>query len=459
MYIPQRQHAIVIGGSIAGLLTARVLSTYFDRVTILERDQLPNGPYGRKGVPQGHHGHVLLVKGLQIMESYFPGLTSQLLAAGAVMEDTAATIRWHVAGGYRVNYASDLSIIQMSRPLLEETIRAQVALLTNVTIQDQTRVLNLQATESNQTITGVEILYEDERTSIDADLVVDATGRGSLIKRWLAVLGYRRPDVSEVQVNMRYATRFYRRTETTPSLLMISPEPPQTPSHGYVGAIENDQFVVTMSGREDNLPTRDEADFLPFAQGLAAPDIYQILAQSEPLTDVNIYNFTKSRRAHFEKLKFFPSGLLVIGDAISSFNPIYGQGMTSAAAQTQALDKLLATSADDTMLWRAFFKEAAKVVDVFWQIAVGQDFTFTNTVGKKAPETNLVNAYTGLVDKASHHDPVVCDALMHVMNMLAPPTALFKPNVLWRVMKHAALARVRPRELPNVDLCRAGLNS
>jgi 2-polyprenyl-6-methoxyphenol hydroxylase-like FAD-dependent oxidoreductase len=362
-----------------------------------------------------------------------------------MMNDFATSMNWYTYGGYRKPFHMDVQATTMSRPLLESLIRARVLALPNVILLDNTAVKTLLTTPDRQRITGVEVEHREngQTTSLQADLIVDVSGRGSRSPQWLADLGFEAPPVSEVKVDVGYATRLYHRDPADPrgqTWTLITPEAPKETRFGAIFPIEGDRWIVSMGGwAGDHTPT-DPEGFLAFARSLPAPDIYDIISRAEPLSDIFPYKFPLSLRRHYEKLTRFPKGYLVLGDAISSFNPTYGQGMTSAALQTLELQKLLAkdTSLDDLAL--AFFKQAAKVVDIPWQLAVGEDFRFPTTTGPKPAGIDFINQYVAKVHRATLHDEVVGRAFLKVMNLMEPPTSLFYPRILWRVLRPRPLS-------------------
>lgn len=437
---PSGTHVIVIGGSMAGMLAARMFSNHFDRVTVVERDAVNDAPEPRKGQPQARHLHGLLAKGLDLMTHYFPDLPDALAEQGAIFTDMGAGMRWHAFGGYRRQYESGLIGVLMSRPLLEWQIRRRVLALPNVILRDRCGVVNLLTATGGDRVTGV--VLEDreqagEHEELLADLVVDASGRGSASPKWLAELGYAPPVQSEIKVSVGYATRLYRRCPgdlTDAALVMVAPAPPHGKRTGLIFPIEGDRWIVTLGGWAGDHPPTDEAGFIEFARTLPVPDIYNMLRRLEPLSEIITHKLPSSLRRHYEKLSRFPAGFLVMGDAICSFNPVYGQGMTSAVMQVAALDELLQEQRGlEGLAWR-FFQRAAKVIDTPWQLAVGEDFRFAETSGPKAPGTDLINAYVTKVHQATHHDTVVYGAFLQVMNLMKPPTSLFHPRIVWRVL-------------------------
>jgi 2-polyprenyl-6-methoxyphenol hydroxylase-like FAD-dependent oxidoreductase len=436
-----REHAIVIGASMAGLLTARVLSQHFDRVTLLERDPVRDSAESRKGQPQTRHLHGLLARGLQIMTRYFPDLPDALAEGGVLVADMAEGMQWYTHGGYRRRFRMGLNGSTMSRPFLEHLIRQRVLALGNVTLRDNCAVKELLTTADRQGIVGVVVAqrnHENQTVSLPADLVVDCSGRGSRTPQWLKQLAFEAPPESEVKVDIGYATRIYRRDPADPrgrQWTMITPEGPQETRFAGIFAIEGDRWILSMGGWGGDHAPPDEAAFLAYARNLPAPDIYNIIRHTEPLTDIISHKFPASLRRHYEKLSRFPTGYLVLGDAIASFNPTYGQGMTSAALQAAELDSILAKRPPAHKLASSFFRRAAKVVDIPWQMAVGEDFRFPKTTGPKPAGIDLINRYIARVNRATHHDEVVCAAFLRVMNLMAPPASLFHPRILWRVLR------------------------
>jgi 2-polyprenyl-6-methoxyphenol hydroxylase-like FAD-dependent oxidoreductase len=440
-HIHPTQQAIVIGGSVTGLLATQVLSQHFDQVILIERDKLSDQPKARKGQPQANHLHALLATGKDIMEHYFPGLVESLQQGGATLADFGQEARWHICGDYRLQHESGLTGILMSRPFLESEIRRRVMMLPNLIVLDESRVEDLIATAEGSQVIGVRVkrtIEGGDYLTLNANLVVDASGRGSASHRWLTALGYEPPPETVVKVDLGYATRLYRRQPsdlTTAKLAIVSADPLHCPRSGVIFPIEGDRWIVTLAGWGNNRPPLHEQGFLDFTRSLPAPDVYNIISSAEPLSEMVGYQYPASLRRHYEKLKRFPTGYLVMGDALCSFDPVYGQGMTSATLQARVLDELLRIQPDPQRLATQFFKRAAKIIDIPWQLAVGEDFRFPTTQGKKALGTDLLNAYVTLVHQATHNDSIVYGAFLRVMNLLAAPSSLFHPQILWRVLR------------------------
>jgi 2-polyprenyl-6-methoxyphenol hydroxylase-like FAD-dependent oxidoreductase len=430
---------VVIGASMAGLLAARVLADHFEQVTMLERDKFPPPGANRKGVPQGKHTHVLLELGRQIMEMYLPGLTDELTRLGATsIADASLNVRWFHSGDYHQPGASGIAGVGVSRPTLEAVVRARVLALPNVRAIEDCNVLGLMATADNRRITGVRLIDRQAGNSQEtmmADLVVDASGRGSRSPAWLEELGYSRPAAEEVRIGMGYTTCYYRRQpEHIPGLngIVFLTTPPNK-RLGVLLSQDGNRWVVTLGGYlGDHTPT-DYQGFLESARRLPASHIYNVIKDAEPLGEPVAYKFPANLRRHYEKLARFPEGYLVFGDALCSFNPIYGQGMTVAAMEAVALGECLANGR--SRLANHFFAKARKIIDVPWSVAVGNDLCFPEVEGPRTPMVRFLNWYIGKVHVAAHHDAQVSIAFLKVINMVAPPRTIMHPRIVWRVIK------------------------
>lgn len=454
-----RTHAVVLGASMAGLLTARVLSEHFERVTLVERDPVQDQPEARKGQPQTRHLHGLLASGLQIMTRYYPDLTEALAAGGALVQDFGESMQWYCYGGYRKRFRMGVKAALMSRPFLEYLIRQRTLARPNIQLMDNCAVKSLETNTDRSRVTGIQIERRADGNIVErlmADLVMDCTGRGSRSPQWLVELGYEAPSESEVKVNVGYATQVFRRDPADPrskEWILLTPEAPRETRFGGMFPIEGDRWVVSMGGwAGDHAPT-DAAGLLEYARALPAPDIYNIMSQSEPLSEVIPHKFNSSLRRHYEKLARFPQGYLVLGDAVCSFNPTYGQGMTSAAMQAAGLDELLTQQRGQPgNLAPLFFKQAAKIIDTSWQLAVGEDFRFPQTSGPKPAGVDLLNRYVAMVHRATLTDAEVGRAFARVMNLLAAPTSLMAPAILVRVLRANWRAPQPAQRRPHVAL-------
>jgi 2-polyprenyl-6-methoxyphenol hydroxylase-like FAD-dependent oxidoreductase len=433
--------AVVIGASVGGLLAARVLSDFYARVVVLDRDVLPQEAAARRGVPQGRQLHVLLSRGKEALDELFPGLSAELNERGAPLVDLHGDVHWYNDGQRMLRAPSPLIAVGVSRPLLEDTLRARVAALPGVELRSPIEVLGLSATADGSRITGVRLLepgVDRAEEALAADLVVDASGRGSRTPIWLAELGYPRPAEEQVRVDVTYVTRTYRREPHHLEGLSgaLTNAVPGLPRAGIVAAQEDGCYAVALSGMLGEEPPTDDEGMAAFADSLAAPQVGEIVrtavAQSPPAK----MRFPVSTRRRYERLRRFPAGYLVMADALCSFNPIYGQGMTVASLEALLLRRLLAEGAGNTDdLARRFFRGAARVIDGPWSIAVGTDLRFPQVSGRRSPKVRFVNAYVHRLHVAAKADPVLGAAFLRVLNLVDPPTRLLQPGIALRVLR------------------------
>jgi 2-polyprenyl-6-methoxyphenol hydroxylase-like FAD-dependent oxidoreductase len=437
---PSRQvgeTAVVVGASMAGLCAARVLSERFGQVIVLDRDVLPEGPESRRQVPQGRHPHILLVAGARLLEGWFPGLSSDLLAAGAVEVDVCGDVYWQQSGGVARRAASELRGPAMSRPFLERAVRGRVECLPNVTIRGETAVLGLQAAGAGERITDVQLA---DGTLVPCELVVDATGRAARSLTWLSDLGFRSPPVSVVQIDTRYVSRAYRRSAPDGRDWKVAAviDDPRAKRMASAFPIEGDRWLVTFVGLNGVAPPTHEEERLAWARSLPSPVVAELMESAEPLGPPMTHRFTANQRRHVERMRRFPLGWIPLGDAVCSFDPIYGQGMSSAALQAAALAECLdRAGAIDRAFARRYFRAVSRTVAVPWSIAVGADFLYDGTTGHKPFGTDRLNRYLERVRIAGQHDDAVAVRLVEVFVLVRPPAALVSPGFVLRVLRGA----------------------
>jgi 2-polyprenyl-6-methoxyphenol hydroxylase-like FAD-dependent oxidoreductase len=426
----------------AGLLASRVLFDHFEQVSLIERDALPVLAEQRRGVPQGRHTHGLLASGRNVLEKLFPGISEALLKAGAVTGDIVRDSRWFFEGGCLSRPASGLNGLLMTRPLLEAAVRERVLANPKVVRRDEVAVEGLVVDRESGRVIGVRTGGQ----TLFGDWVVDATGRGSRSPQWLEQLGYKKPVEDVVQVGLGYTTRFFRRkpTDLNGDKVVVIPPTPEGKRGGVMLAQEGDRWTVTLIAHFANYAPEDLDGFIAFASTLPAPYIHEVVSRNEPLGDAVSARFPANIWHRYELLQQFPTGYLVFGDAICSFNPIYGQGMSVAALQAVELENTLASGDGDLELAKSFFCRAAKVVAIPWSIAVGNDLRIPESVGRRTAGVRFINWYMSKLHKAAHSDPVPALAFHRVGNLLAPPSSILHPRVAVRVL----WANLRPSREP-----------
>ncbi len=433
------KHAIVIGASVGGLLAARALSDFFTTVTVLERDAFPTADTPRKGVPQSRHTHGLLARGSQILEDFFPGFNNEVVAqSGGMLGDVGNDVIWIGRNLALANGKSDLIGLLASRPVLEGHLRRRLLKLPNVRAVENCAVQGLASDLARTRVTGVRVRVEGRpEETFHADLVVDATGRGSSSAIWLQQLGYHPPISEKVEVGIGYITRTYRRrpADLDGKLGIVVAASAPNWRNGVLLAQESDSWIVSTGGfLGDEAPDNDQ-DFLAYLATLPTMAIHDIVARAEPLSDYRRYRYTCNLRRRYEKLACFPGNYLVFGDAICSFNPVYGQGMTVAAQEALILKQCLLRAGLNDLAQR-FFKAAAEIVDIPWHIAVGNDLRNPRVKGARPPMLRFINWYIGKLHLAAAHDTKLATAFLNVVNLMIPPTSLLRPALAWRVWRN-----------------------
>ena len=453
-------HVVVVGGSMAGLLAARVLADHFGHVTIVDRDRFPDGPAFRPGAPQSRHLHALLARGQELMEGLFPGLVAELTDAGAVLIAWPADALSLAPSGWTRRFPTDQTPLSMSRHLLEWAIRRRVAALGHVRFLEGCEAIGLLSSQDQRAARGVRLRYREPADRADrahgggtalppdeelaADLIVDASGRDSHAPRWLQALGYDAPPESRVNAFLGYATRFYRPPRGFTAdwrALFLRGVAPRIPRGGALFPIEGDRWIVTLGGYGRDYPPTDEAGFLEYARSLRSRVLYDAIKDAEPLSPIYGYRRTDNQLRHYDRLDRWPERFVVIGDAVCAFNPIYGQGMTVAALEAAALAACLRDqrrrppAGDLRGLAQQFQQRVGTIVATPWLVATGEDRRFPTTEGPRPnPATRLVQRYMDRVVAVATEDPQVFGAFSDVVNMLAPPRRLFRPAILRRVL-------------------------
>ena len=435
-------HAVVLGASMGGLLAARVLADFYRTVTVIERDELPDDPVTRRGVPQGRHPHALLARGARILDELFPGLLDELVAAGAPVLDDGDLSRLHMSYSGHVVVQSGkitgdpkaLALYVPSRALLERHVRGRLQALDNVTIHDGQDVAELVSNADRSRVTGVRVTDRggDAEQELAADLVVDAMGRGAHTPAFLESLGYGRPVEDRVVMHTVYVSQ--RLTipagTLTEMVALISPAPGR-PTGVFLAGNEDDTWIFTVFGMAGHEPPRDLAGMLSFAADCAPPHLLAAVRTGEPLGPVVQHRMPCSQWRRYDKMRRLPDGLLACGDAICSFNPIYGQGMTVAALDAMALRDCLRRGVVD--LPRRYFRAAAKAIGVAWQTGATSDLAFPQVEGRRTPLMRVTNRLVDSVLTACESDVGVTIQFFRVTGFLDSPPRLLHPAFLYRV--------------------------
>lgn len=434
---PVGDRAVVLGGSLAGLFAARVLSDAYREVVMVERDEVAGTTVARRGVPQGQHVHGLLARGQQILDELFPGFTDEAVASGIPTGDLG-TLRWYFNGRRLSPKATGLVCVSATRPVLESKVRARVLGLDNVSVLERHDIVGLETDEGRQRVTGVRVQpvdgTEGERV-LEADLVIDATGRGSRTPVWLEELGYARPDEERVKIDLSYTTRRFRLRDESVLNGDLSINPVSSPSHrrgAFLSRIEDGLVVVSLTGVLGDSAPADLEGYIEWTKSLPVPDIYDVLQDAEPVDDGVVFRYPASVRRRYEQLDRFPERFLVFGDAACSFNPVYGQGMTVSALEATVLRDHLAKGEVDP---KSFLQDIAGVIEVPWQFSAGADLGYPEVEGPRPMEARMAGAYMAKLQTAAAVDGEVTATFMRVAGLVAPPNALLSPNMMYRVLR------------------------
>ncbi|WP_156758567.1 NAD(P)/FAD-dependent oxidoreductase [Actinokineospora pegani] len=430
-------HVVVLGGGVAGLLAAHVLARHAERVTVVERDHPGAGPAPRPGVPQSRHTHVLLTSGIDALDALLPGLPDEVRAAGGPRLDIPGDVGvWQ--GGQWVNRRNpSRPVLTASRPLFEHVLRERVLSGPGIEVLASTEVVGL--TGDPGAVTGVVLRERGEQarpTGLAADLVVDATGRSSRLPRWWAELGGGAVEEDLLETGRAYATCVFESDDAPPQDIggfYLVPEAGQ-PLGAIVLPAEGDRWMVTLSGPRGQAPPADVAGFVDFARLLPHDAPHKWLSTARAVGRPSGYRHTANRRRRWDRALRRTTGLLVVGDALSAFNPVYGQGLSVSALNAVALRDALDRSGEVSRWQRAVLRSGAGA----WVVATGADSPMPGAEGgalRSGPVEGVLNRYLARVRDRVPGDPVVCAAFRDVLFLLAPPTSLLTtPGVLRRAL-------------------------
>ncbi|HKE74059.1 MAG TPA: tryptophan 7-halogenase [Acidimicrobiales bacterium] len=444
---PARAHAVVVGAGLGGLTAAVALRRQVERVTLVERDALPEMPAARSGIPQARHLHALQPGGLAALERLLPGLEDELVGLGAVRVGVPRDLLWLSAAGWMQPFAGrHRTMVSASRDLIEFAVRRRVLATRGISLRSGVEVAGL-AVDTHRVI-GVDLRARggrpgDRTERLAADLVVDASGRRSPAPDWLDAAGYGRPHETLIDAELGYASRIYRRTgeDVVPGFkaIFLQARPPHTTRMGVGFPIEGERWMLTLAGTNADFPPTDEEGFAAFARSLRAPHIADAIAGMTPVSPIAGYRRTANRRRHYEDMRL-PDGFVALGDSACAFNPVYGQGMSAAALTAEAVERTLADHRARHQgrlvgATRPMQKAVAKANAGAWTVATGEDLRYPQTRGGSSSTADrLVRRYLDRVVAAAATDTVVQSAFYDVIALLAEPTSLLRPAMTLRVL-------------------------
>ena len=446
----QGSHAIVIGGSMVGCATAAVLADRFTRVTILERDWVPKEPGSRAGVPHSRHVHALLARGAAELERLFPGFVKDMVDAGAQVIDVGRDVAWLTPAGWGIPFDSGLSLCCATRDLIEWQTRRRALAKGNVTLIDAKAVTGLITDDLGSRVTGVRIRdrrydVNTPKSDLEADLVVDTTGRGSQLADWLQAIG--RPRVREdvIDAGMTYASRLYALRPTALRgwrAAYVQAALPRHLSGGILFPVEGSRWHLTLFGYGTSAPPMNEAGFRAFIESLRSSVLADVVETATPLSPIVGHRRTENRWRRFDEMTGWPDGLIAVGDSVCCFDPVYGQGMTTGVLGALVVQARLKAEWDGTGSIPVGFaqrvqQQMVETVRPAWNLATGEDLRLASTTGGRLrTRDRLMQFYFDRVVAAATANPEIRGQLLSVMNMIKGPEALMHPWVMAGVVRH-----------------------
>ena len=451
-----KNHVLVIGGSISGLLSARILAEHFEKVTIIERDKLPENPQARQGVPQSIQPHILLARGYRILEELFPSLGTELTEKGALKIDWAREFQILSQAGWGATSESPSEIISFScsRPLLEWVIRNQlIEQFPKVRFLEQTKVNGLHYDSEKKQVMGVSASSLDNSSSeeiLEADLVVDASGYNSQACQWLQNLGLTPPPETVINPLIGSATRRYRLSpdiqQPNWKVIVIREFPPAKTKFGFLAQIEGEELIVSLGEYGQEFTSTEDETFLEFARSLPSPRLSEILRQAVPVSPIVVNSPHANRLRHYEQIEL-PAGFIAIGDSVCSLSPVYGLGITISTLGIMVLRKWLAESSEKGLSVNDFQQSLAKTNSPHWSFTTFLDARFPTTVTQsnsqvKRPQkkskpgkiAQFLTWYSWQFTVRTTLDPRFYKLWLEGVHLLKSPLAFYNPLVMLKVL-------------------------
>jgi flavin-dependent dehydrogenase len=442
--------AIVIGAGIAGLVNAKILSKHFKDVLVLEKDHLSGAcqPEHRKGLPQAYHQHILLMKGRELFESIFPGFDAELANMGSPELSYSNDVALYVGHGKFPRFPSFLKVRPSRRTWIDALVRKRVTSLANVVIKSNIQVKHLEFNQQENRVTGVVFTeyqksapaIEDTIHKVQADLVIDCSGRGSRVTQWLKELGFSDIPKTVIDPKLGYASCLLKIPKTYSGTrgIEVAPHAPDNPRAAGLWEVEKGIWLLTLIGMSGNYPPKDFNGFKAFADSLPTRAISEILDQSALISEIKSFRGTQNIWHHYEKMTSYPSGLLVLGDALCAFNPLHGQGLTLIARSAQLLDQQLQKGVQEhySGKWsKIHYRKLNKIFLSAWMFATSEDMRWPETLGRKVDwKLKLAYRFTDQLLVTSQYSRYVTRACLAVANMVQSPLSLLKPGILLRML-------------------------
>lgn len=441
-----RHQAVVIGASIAGLLTARVLSEHFDRVLVFDRDQLPSVAEPRATVPQEHHVHLLLQRGKLIMEQLLPGLMAELEDEGASVADLCLDVKCHQVGRWKRRWESGITAHYCSRTLLEHVLRQRVSRIANVEIVGSSDVEALLFEPANDRVRGVIVRPQGSSPfSARAALVVDAGGRGSKAEQWLMHAGYAAAEREQIITRLGYVSGVFEPPadfEADWRVLLCLPRMPLEKRMAVISPIEQGRWMVTAGAWFDQQPEPELAALHDYLANLPVPDLYEAVRSARSVSPLKRYRMPGGLRRHFDRMPTWPDGFLVVGDAVCSINPIYSQGMSASALQVEAMQSSMHHLQQNVHNCRTVQEVICRSVEGPWQQAAAVEHRLEGIGDRSKLPERLRIAYIDRLVAASAINRKTAITMLRVNNLMEGPETLFRTGMALRALLAPVGARL-----------------
>lgn len=426
---------MVLGGSITALYAASALAASYREVVVIDRDELIGVREARRGAPQARHINGLLARGARAMEELFPEITAEMVNDGCPLTDLSGTVRWYFNGKRLRQVRAGLTNVAATRPVMEAHVRGRIQALGNVTFMERYDITGLVSTPENDRVTGARVqpVGGGAEEVVLADLVVDATGRGSRTPVWLESMGYGRVDEEGTKIGLGYVTRHYRLRYdpfgSDHSIVCVAS--PVSPRGAIFTKTDGGRVELTTYGILGDHPPTDPEGFNAFVKTLAAPEIYQAIIEAEPLDDPVLFRFPTTLRRRYERMERFPDALIVMGDAVCTPNPVFAQAQTLAALQALALRDHL--EAGEPVKPLEFMRAVSRIIDPAWEMTEGVNLSFPGVEGRRTLKLKLLHAYMARLQDAATRDASVTEAFMRSAGLVDPPEALMRPALMRKV--------------------------
>jgi 2-polyprenyl-6-methoxyphenol hydroxylase-like FAD-dependent oxidoreductase len=437
--------AAIIGGSIAGVLAARVLSECFERVVVFERDELCETTGLRKGVPQAHHVHALLAAGAASLEELLPGLFDAVARRGGHRVDMSSGNNWFHFGVWKRRLQMGIEVHLQSRALLEQEIRRLV--LARAGVELKRAAVELVEWQGGKP----SVVHDGTRTEFD--FLVDASGRGSKLPQFLERAGLTPPRTERVGVDVTYTSaRYAARAKRDWGAILIYPNPPSERAAGAVLPIENGETMVSLFAWGAGGAGDGDAEFLEFASRLPSSEIADFLRDAERMSDFHRFQYREARLHHYASLRSMPPRTIVLGDALCSVDPVFGQGMAVTALSGKILrDCVQESGGDPDRIASLFLRRCPAAYRTAWQLSTSEDFRYPEVKGQRPFGLGFVHWYTGQVHRLTSVDAEVLRQFGRVMHLLDAPTSLFRPSILGKVLRAGLSSPERVTKRPTTS--------